>query len=104
MFYFYFNYLTKKHLNKPSVAPFKPIVVNSAWSMIGLDIAGPLKETQNGSKYLVIAVDYFTKFGVANAIPNSETTAKFVFEEIICKLGMPRAIISDKGVNFFRAN
>ena len=37
-------------------------------------------------------------------VPNSETTAKFVFEEIICKLGMPRAIISDKGVNFFRAN
>jgi hypothetical protein len=93
---------TKKYLNKPSVAPLKPIVVNSPWSLIGLDIAGPLRVTPNNNKYVVIAVDYFTKFSVAKAIPNftAVTTAIFVFEEIICKLGMPRAIISDKGVNF----
>jgi hypothetical protein len=93
---------TKKYLSKPSVAPLKPIVVNTVWSMIELDIAGPLKESTNGNKFIVIAVDYFTKFCVAKAIPDltALTTAIFVFEEIICKMGMPRSIISDKGVNF----
>ena len=93
---------TKKYLNKLSVAPLKPIVVNTVWGLIGLDIAGPLKVTPSGNKYIVIAVDYFTKFCIAKAIPDftALTTAKFVFEEIICKMGMPKSIISDKGVNF----
>ena len=93
---------TKKYLNKPSVAPLKPLVVNSVWSLIGLDIAGPLNVTSSGNKYIVIAVDYFTKFCVAKAIPDftALSTAKFLFEEVICKLGMPKTIISDKGVNF----
>jgi hypothetical protein len=93
---------TKKYLSKPSVAPLKPIVVNSVWSLIGLDIAGPLKLTINGNRYIVFAVDYFTKFCVAKAIPDftALTTAIFVFEEVICKMGMPKSIISDKGVNF----
>jgi hypothetical protein len=51
---------TKKYLSKPSVAPLKPIVVNTVWILIGLDIAGPLKLTINGNKYIVFAVDYFT--------------------------------------------
>ena len=56
--------------------------------MIGLDIAGPLRITPIGNKYEVIAVDYFTKFSVAKAIPDftAEITARFVFEDIICKL------------------
>ena len=41
---------TKKYLSKPSVAPLKPIVVNSVWSLLGLDIAGPLKLTINGNR------------------------------------------------------
>ena len=65
-------------------------------------IAGPLKLTINGNRYIVFAVDYFTKFCVAKAIPDftALTTAIFVFEEVICKMGMPKSIISDKGVNF----
>ena len=93
---------TKKYLSKPSTAPLKPIIVNTVWSLIGLDIAGPLKVTPSGNKYIVIAVDYFTKFCIAKAIPDftALTTAKLVFEEIFCKMGTPKSIVSDKGVNF----
>jgi hypothetical protein len=62
-----------------------------------LDIAGPLKVTANENKYIVIAVDYFTKFCISKAIPDitALTIAKLVFEEIFCKLGTPKSIISD---------
>jgi hypothetical protein len=93
---------TRKHLGKANRAPLKTIVVNVPWGLIGLDVTGPLKRSINGNLYVIVAVDYFTKFCVAKAIPDftAETTAKFIFEEIICKLGAPKSIISDQGVNF----
>ena len=82
-------------MNKPSIAPLKPIVVNSVWSLKGLVIAGPLKLTINRNKYIVFAVDYFTKFSIAKAIPDftALTKAVFFFEEVICKMGMPKSVI-----------
>ena len=72
--------------------------MRSVWSLIGLDKTGPLKVTVNGNKYIVLAIDYFTKFCIAKAIPDftALTTARFVYEDIICKMGMPKSIISDK--------
>ena len=76
--------------------------MNTPWSLIGLDVSGPLKRTVNGNSYVLVALDYFTKYCVAKAVPDftAETTAKFIFEEIICKLGSPKSILSDHGVNF----
>lgn len=93
---------TRKHLGKPLRAPLKPIVVRSPWSLIGIDVTGPLKRTPDGNLYIIVAVDYFTKFCIAKAIPDftSATTARFLFEEVICRFGMPKSIISDHGVNF----
>ena len=72
----------------------KLIVVNTPWSLIGLDVSGPLKRTVNGNSYVLVALDYFTKYCVAKAVPDftAETTAKFIFEEILCKLGSPKSI------------
>ena len=93
---------TKKYISRPARAPLKPIHVSEPWSIIGLDVAGPLKSTISGNKFIIVAIDYFTKFCVAKAVPDStaETTARFVFEEIVCKFGAPKAIISDCGPNF----
>jgi hypothetical protein len=93
---------TKKHLTNLGKAPLKPIVVGQPWELVGIDISGPLKITAYGNKYIVLAIDYFTKFAIAKAIPDATavTTAKFVFEEIVCRFGMPKSMISDHGVNF----
>lgn len=93
---------TKKYLSKQRKAPLKPVVVNAPWGLIGLDVVGPLKTTKNNNVFIIIAIDYFTKFCVAKAVSEfkAETTAKFVFEDIICRFGMPKSIVSDNGVNF----
>ena len=52
--------------NKPK-AQLKPIEVKSTWAMIGIDIAGPLPTSINNNKYIIILVDYFSKYCIAKA-------------------------------------
>ena len=93
---------TKKHINCSYRAPLKPIVVSRTWELLGIDGTGPLPETILKNRYILVAVDYFSKFCVAKAVPDMTalTTAKFLFDEIICRFGMPKAVISDHGKNY----
>ncbi|XP_071718764.1 uncharacterized protein [Rutidosis leptorrhynchoides] len=80
------------------------ISVLSAWpfSKWGIDIVGPLTEAPGGYKWLVVAIDYFTKW--TEVKPLSTTTGKyiekFVWEHIICRFEIPRKIVSDNRKQF----
>ena len=55
-----------------------------------------------GHKYIIVTVDYFTKW--EKAMPtfkaDGETTAFFVFNQIIARFGIPKVIVTDHGNNF----
>ena len=55
-----------------------------------------------GHKYIIVAVDYFTKW--AEAMPtfkeDRETAAFFVFNQIIARFGIPKVIVTDHGSHF----
>jgi len=78
-------------------------VPKKVMSQIGIDIAA-MPEV-DGLKYYVAAVDYFTKYVEAKAIPDktAKTVAQFVFEDIICRHSCPDVIISDQGREFNNA-
>ena len=38
------------------------IRVNQSFEKVGIDIIGPLSKTKNGNSYIVIAMDYLTKW------------------------------------------
>ena len=82
-----------------------PLIVGAPFDKIGIDIKGPLPLTTKRNRYLVVAMDYFTKWPEARAIPNAkaETVAAFIFEEIICRHGVPKEILSDRGTHFNNA-
>ncbi|GKB15677.1 reverse transcriptase domain-containing protein, partial [Tanacetum coccineum] len=67
-----------------------------------IDISGPFPEAQGKVKLLIIAVDYFTKWieakPVAKIIRNQ--VKKFVWDNIVCRFGLPGEIISDNGKKF----
>src|SRR6266511_1044949 len=79
-----------------------PIVVREPFYQIGIDIVGPLPLTSLGNKYIIVAIDYFTKWTEAKALKEAtaEEVATFIYEEIICRHGPPRRIISDRGTHF----
>ena len=50
-------------------SPLKPIIVGYPLLLVVVDIMGPLPETSNGNKYILVAEDYFTRWLEAWPIP-----------------------------------
>ena len=79
-----------------------PIPVQAPFYQIGIDFVGPLPITSKGNKYIIVAIDYFTKWPEAKAVPEAtaDQVALFLYEDIICRHGCPVKILSDRGTHF----
>ena len=55
--------------------------------VVAVDILGPLPETENGNRYILVAGEYFTKWMEAYAIPDQEaaTVAQKLTDELFCR-------------------
>jgi len=78
------------------------IKIKRPFYFIGIDIVGPLPITERNKRYIVVAIDYFTKWTEARALEraNANEVSTFILEEIICRHGMPKIILSDRGSHF----
>ena len=65
----------------------------------GIDLIGPLPTARPTFKYVVVAVDYFTKWAEVKPLAtiSNKKVQSFVWEAIICRFGIPREIVSDNG-------
>ena len=82
--------------------PMHPIPVHAPFYRVGIDIVGPLPRTEQNNKYIVVAIDYLTKWPEAKALPEAtaEQVAIFIYEDIICRHGCPSKLLSDRGTHF----
>ena len=78
--------------------------ISSPWpfSTWRINIIGPLPLGKRQVKFLLVAIDYFTKWVEAEplAVINENKIQTFVWKNIICRFGIPRMIISDNGRQF----
>jgi hypothetical protein len=67
-----------------------------------LDLLGPLPPAQGNLKYVVVAVEYFSKWIEAKPLATitSATVQKFFWQNIVCRFGVPKAITVDNGTQF----
>nr|KYP54576.1 hypothetical protein KK1_000767 [Cajanus cajan] len=67
--------------------------------MWGMDILGPFLIAKGQVKFLLVAIDYFTKW--IEVKPLATTTAnnvqKFTWKNIICRYNLPNAITTNNG-------
>nr|GEX32190.1 reverse transcriptase domain-containing protein [Tanacetum cinerariifolium] len=64
------------------------------------DFMGPFPSSQ-GNRYILVAVDYLSKWVEAKALPTNDTRVVVTFlKSLFARFGTPRAIISDRETHF----
>ncbi|GJR16221.1 reverse transcriptase domain-containing protein [Tanacetum coccineum] len=78
--------------------------ITSPWPFYkwGIDISGLFPEAQGKVKFLIVAIDYFTKWIEAKPVATitRSQVKKFVWDNIVCRFGLSGEIISDNGKQF----
>jgi hypothetical protein len=68
----------------------------------GMDVIGAITpKASNGHEFILVAIDYFTKWVEACSFKNVTQVAvtRFVKNNIICRYGMPEMLITDNASN-----
>ena len=73
-----------------------------AFSMWGIDVIGAIEpKVSNGHRFILVAIDYFTKWVEAASYTNvtRSVVVRFIKKELICRYRLPRKIITNNGTN-----
>ncbi|KAF6216167.1 hypothetical protein GE061_000506 [Apolygus lucorum] len=83
-------------------APMQTYVTGAPFERICVDALGPLPTTENGNKYIIVAIDTFTKWPEAFPVPDIQATtvARGLVDEVFSRFGVPRELHTDQGTNF----
>ena len=81
--------------------PQNPIMVCEIFDVWGIDFMGPFPPSF-GYTYIIVTVDYVSKWVEARATKTDDAKAvmDFVKTNIFDRHGVPKAIISDRGMHF----
>ncbi|GJU88528.1 reverse transcriptase domain-containing protein [Tanacetum coccineum] len=91
-----------KHVVRNPQQKLSPITSPWPFYKSGIDIARPFSEGPGKVKFLIVAINYFTKWIEAKPVATitGSQIKKFVWDNIVCRFGLPGEIISDNGKQF----
>ncbi len=72
-----------------------PIRPQKPWEYVGVDFVGPLPRTSCGNAFILVFVDYFSKWVEIVAVRASK-----MLSEVFSRHGAPAYLISDRGSPF----
>ncbi len=86
------------------IEEMKSILVCDLFYHVAMDIAGPLPETTSGNKYVLVAIDHYSKWCETQPIKEHDvcTTAKFLEDEVICRYGVLKYILTNNGIEWMK--
>ncbi|GJV63658.1 reverse transcriptase domain-containing protein [Tanacetum coccineum] len=82
------------------ISPTRETIAWKLSDIKGIDFMGSFPSSR-GNKYILVAVDYLSKWVEAKALPTNDArvVCKFL-KTLFSRFGAPRAIISDRGTHF----
>jgi hypothetical protein len=77
----------------------KNILVFALFFRVALDIVGPFLETKTRNKFILVAIDDYSKWCEAKVVLDHgvKTIARFLENDIVCTYGVPKFIFTDNG-------
>nr|GEY60988.1 reverse transcriptase domain-containing protein [Tanacetum cinerariifolium] len=95
------NYTAKKgKISQRDEMPQNSIHVSEIFDVWGIDFMGPFPSSK-GNKYILVAVDYLSKWVEAKALPTNDARVVVKFlKSLFSRFGTPKAIISNRGTHF----
>ncbi|XP_077936125.1 uncharacterized protein LOC144383152 [Gasterosteus aculeatus] len=91
-------------VNAPAIprAPLRPLpLVEVPFERIGMDLIGPFHWSARGYRFVLVLVDYATRY--PEAVPLRNISAKSVAQalfQVISRVGIPKEILTDQGTSF----
>lgn len=72
------------------------------WQFIAMGIVGPTPATRSGNKYMLVCVDYLTRWPEVVPMPDqtSPVVAKAWIQKVLSRHCIPEKVLTDQGSNF----
>jgi len=88
--------------NPPNTGTLQSMTVGLPWEKVGVDVNGPHPRSSKGNRFIITAIDHFTKPTFAMPARNHEATtvARFLVDKIFILFGTTRQLLSDRGAEF----
>ena len=79
-----------------------PMMAPWPFAQWGLDILGPFPLGTKQMKFLVVGIDYFTKWVEVEPLASiiQQNVKNFVWKNIVCRFRVPKVLVSDNGCQF----
>ncbi|GMF18400.1 unnamed protein product [Phytophthora fragariaefolia] len=96
---------SRQHLGRALarvVPPLRSVRTGDICDRWTIDVAGPLPVTDSGKLYVIAAVEYTTRYAVAEAVEEhtAKSIARFLINKVVLVLGPTREIMMDGGRAF----
>jgi hypothetical protein len=78
--------------------PLQPQVLVEHFEKWALDFVGPVDPPTQGKRYILVCIDYVTKWVEAKALARAteQSVVNFLFEDIFTRFGVPKEIVTSK--------
>lgn len=88
---------------KRTKRPLRTILNLQPMDMLGMDFVGPIRPESQGKKYILIVVDYFSRYMLASAEEKADgPTVQIFLTKVAHLLGWPKAIYCDNASYFVK--
>lgn len=78
------------------------VPVHHLFERFAIDYVGPFPETKSKNRYIILAVECYSRWPVTKAVKQADTntTVNFMYNEIFTVFGPSRFLLSDNGLHF----
>jgi hypothetical protein len=84
---------------RPEPKELKSIFISDHFYQMAIDTIGLLPKTYNGNMYILVAIDHYVKWCKTKVMVDHDTkiATRFLEDEVKCKFGVPKYILSNNG-------